>query len=193
MCGRYYIPAEATFSELDSLFDTIGGMHSGTAASPLIKRGEIFPTDTVPVITGDAVKLMKWGFEGYGGNGLIINARVETAAEKPTFKEAFSAQRCLIPAGYYFEWKKSGTKKEKYAIKQSKPIYMAGLWRQNENEALPLFVILTRPALPELGFIHDRMPVILPKRAQELWLSGKLDSREIQLLSNGVFYADCVD
>jgi putative SOS response-associated peptidase YedK len=64
------------------------------------KTGEIFPTDTVPILTGTSgkieVSLMKWGFPGLKGNDIIFNARSETIAEKPMFKKAFSNRRCLI-------------------------------------------------------------------------------------------------
>ncbi len=178
MCGRYYIPEGHEFADINAMLDLIKSSYVGTAALAQMKQGEIFPTDIVPIITQEAPKLMKWGFEGFGGKGRIINARLETAAEKPMFKKPFAAQRCLVPAAYYFEWKKDGAKKEKFAIKQSQPIYMAGLWQMEQSDSHPLFVILTREASPELRFIHDRMPVILPKQERENWLSGKMSAKE---------------
>lgn len=178
MCGRYYIPEGHEFADINAMLDLIKSAYAGSATLTQMKQGEIFPTDIVPVITLEAPKLMKWGFEGFKGKGPIINARLETAAEKPMFKKSFSAQRCLIPAAYYFEWKKDGSKKQKYAIKKAEPIYMAGLWQAAEPDTVPLFVILTREASPDIQFIHDRMPVILPKEAHESWLSGKTDVQE---------------
>ena len=128
---------------------------------------------------------MKWGFSRFDGKGIIINARMESASEKAMFKYPYQSQRCLIPAGYYFEWKKDGSKKQKYAIKQRKPIYMAGLYQMEKTSDIPLFVILTRPALSEIEFIHDRMPVILPEDVREKWLSGKIGAPEITNIDLG--------
>jgi putative SOS response-associated peptidase YedK len=122
--------------------------------------------------------------------GIVINARLETAAEKPMFKKSFSAQRCLVPAGYYFEWQKDGAKKQKYAIKTKEPIYMAGLWQTSNTEPIPLFVILTRPASSELKFIHDRMPVILPKDAHGDWLCGRLSTKDLENIPSEHFICE---
>ena len=192
MCGRYYIPEGHEFADINAMLDLIKSSYVGTAAIAQMKKGEIFPTDIVPIITVEAPKLMKWGFEGVGGKGRIINARLETAAEKPMFKKAFSSQRCLVPASYYFEWKKDGSKKEKFAIKQPEPIYMAGLWQMAKSDSLPLFVILTREASPDIKFIHDRMPVILPKQERENWLLGKTGAKEIAEYSEEHFSFESV-
>jgi len=192
MCGRYYIPEGNEFSDINSLLDFVNKAYKGSSTLSKMKTGEVFPADIAPIITKDSPMLMKWGFEGFNGKGLIINARLETAAEKPMFRKEFSAQRCLIPAGNYFEWKKDGAKKEKYLIRQSGALYMAGLWRLPQDKDQPLFVILTRPAIPELGFIHDRMPVILPNNAREDWLSGRLGSHELRELENGQFFFESV-
>lgn len=192
MCGRYYIPEGNEFSDINSLLDFVNKAYKGSSALSKMKTGEVFPADIAPIITQEAPKLMKWGFAGFNGKSLIINARLETVAEKPMFKREFSAQRCLIPAGNYFEWKKVGLEKEKYAIRQSGPLYMAGLWQLSESESVPLFVILTRPAIPEIGFIHDRMPVILPKNVHDDWLSGRLGSRELRELESGQLYFESV-
>ncbi|MFB0919839.1 MAG: SOS response-associated peptidase, partial [Oscillospiraceae bacterium] len=136
-----------------------------------MKMGEVFPTDIAPVITAVSPQLMQWGFSGFGGKGIIINARLESADTKPMFKRAFQSQRCLVPAGWYFEWKKDGAKKEKYAIRAKEPIFMAGLYQTEEGSEIPRFIILTRPAAPELAIIHDRMPVILPQSMQGDWLN----------------------
>jgi putative SOS response-associated peptidase YedK len=165
MCGRDYVPDENDFDDFNVLNE--------------MKRGEIFPADIVPAIAPKTPELMKWGFSRYHKRGLVINARLETAGEKPMFKKLFAMQRCLLPASHYFEWKKDGAKKEKYAIGLRGPIYMAGLFRVEDASAVPLFVILTRPAVSSVAFIHDRMPVIIPADARECWLRGDLSAREV--------------
>ena len=192
MCGRYYIPEGNEYADINSILDLIKRAYIGSPALAKMKQGEVFPTEIVPVITHEAPQLMKWGFEGFNNKGLIINARLETAAEKPMFKMPFSSQRCLIPAGYYYEWKKDGTKKQKFAIKQKKAIYMAGLYQISESEPLPLFVILTREASPDIRFIHDRMPVILSKEGQEKWLSGEMNAQEMSAYSEESFAYESV-
>ncbi|MBP8641290.1 MAG: SOS response-associated peptidase [Oscillospiraceae bacterium] len=192
MCGRYYIPEGNEYADINSILDLIKRAYTGSPALAKMKQGEIFPTEIVPVITKEAPQLMKWGFVGFNGKGLVINARLETAAEKPMFKMPFSSHRCLIPAGYYYEWKKEGSQKQKFAIMQKDPIYMAGLYQIVEAESLPLFVILTREASSDIRFIHDRMPVILSKEVRDKWLSGQLNVQQTTEYSEERFTYDRV-
>ena len=172
MCGRYYIPDGIDI--IDVIIEAIREKHKDSNVLGQMKLGEVFPTDIAPVITAVSPQLMQWGFSGVSGKGIVINARLESADTKPMFRKAFHSQRCLVPAGWYFEWRKDGAKKEKYAIRGKEPLFMAGLYQTEEGSELPRFVILTRPAAPELSLIHDRMPVIIPKAKQTEWLSGKI-------------------
>ena len=149
-----------------------------------MRHGEIFPTSIVPVIANSAPVLMKWGFSRFDGKGQIINARLETADEKPMFKKAYNTQRCLIPAGYYFEWHKDGSKKQKYAIGTVVPIYMAGLYKFEPDIPIPVFVVLTRPSAPDMAFIHDRMPVIVPVHIRQRWLAAPVGVQKMLELSD---------
>ena len=151
---------------------------------PLQAEGEIFPSAILPVVavskTGEQrVFPMKWGFSGT--KGLLINARAETAAEKPTFRECWNQHRCVIPASWYFEWEHDARKKagQKYAIRpeDEKLIWLAGLYRMEEG--LPVFVILTRPADDKLLWMHDRMPVMLPKEEVSAWIRPDSDPDSI--------------
>lgn len=90
---------------------------------------------------------MKWGYSGYGNK--VINARSETAFEKPMFRKSMQERRCLLPASGYYEWRRTpsgGKSKQKYALyRAGQPtIFMAGLWREEQGERLPVFVILTK-------------------------------------------------
>ncbi len=167
MCGRYYIADDDL--EIQSILAALG--HDENR-----KVGEIFPTNAVPALTaGGKPRLMQWGFTRYNGGGKVINARSETAAEKNMFSKAMRECRCLLPASHYFEWQRSGsTKKQKFAISlpQQETLYMAGLYREEKDCPLPVFVILTRQAAPSVADIHDRMPVILPGPVQPLWLNS---------------------
>lgn len=163
MCGRYYIDVD------DLEFQRIE-----QALAVLPKRGEIFPTDTVPAFSSAGLSLMQWGFPRYDGKGIIINARSETAASKPMFAPAFENLRCLLPASVYFEWMNMGSKKVKYrmCLPDSRTLYLAGIAKGFGDGAAPRFVILTRPACAGIAFVHERMPLILPADAHKAWLSG---------------------
>jgi putative SOS response-associated peptidase YedK len=171
MCGRYYI-------EIDEkeLQDIAGAVEKNIKEYPeqtTIKfSGEIFPTDIVPVQTGlKQYQAMKWGFSGFDGRPLI-NARSETALEKPLFRQSMLARRCLILASGYYEWKTAGTHKTKYRFfTPGYPLYLAGCYRQESSSQLPRFVILTRQADGNMAAIHARMPVIIPQKYRQTWLN----------------------
>ena len=150
-----------------------------------VKTGEVFPSDTAAVIANNrqlkpTVFPMRWGFERRGG-GLVINARSETAAEKQLFRESAQLRRCLIPASCYFEWERRTDGKVKYAIrpKGKELLYLGGLYTKPEPGALPRFTILTRKAADGISFIHDRMPVIVPKEKEADWLSQQMTLDEL--------------
>lgn len=177
MCGRYYIPEEDSAAELQQIIDQLD------RKGHRVKTGVIFPSDTVPVIANTknlqpSPFAMPWGFTLPDGK-LIINARSESAAEKPMFRDGMLQRRCLIPASHYFEWEKRGRDKIKYAIKPSGSgmFYMAGLYRVEGNKAR--FAILTRSPAESITFIHDRMPVMLPEAAMRDWLNPKYEANDV--------------
>ena len=187
MCGRVYMaPANPELREL------VKEMNRAALAERFRKRpgemleaeGEIFPSAVLPVLAsgragGQCVFPMKWGFSG--GKRLLINARAETAGEKPAFREAWEKHRCAIPASWYFEWEHDEKKKagQKYILKPEGEglVWFAGLYRM-EGE-LPAFVILTRPAEEYLAWMHDRMPVMLPKDEVAAWIRPESRPGEI--------------
>lgn len=172
MCGRYYLDGEEP-----DIAALLAQVQAASDAQAVIKTGEIFPTNIVPVITAQKPLLAKWGFTKYNGKGQIINARSETAIDKPTFRRPLLENRCLIPATNYFEWQKTGSKKQKTALMlpDQQPLFMAGFFRREQNVPYPVFVIMTREAGHSISHIHDRMPVILPRAMQRKWLSPGLD------------------
>ncbi len=151
---------------------------------------------------------MQWGFHLPPSNKLIINTRSETALEKPLFRKSMLERRCLIPCSWYFEWETRDTQqsllddmpslqiqaagqtvktktrnpeKIKYAIRPKAPgiIYLAGIYRYEENQKLPVLSILTRDPVPEIAFIHDRMPVIFSDKLHGQWLDRAADPMEV--------------
>ena len=163
---------------------------------PMKTEGEIRPTDIAPVVAPSArtqaptVFPMVWGFSHPKGNGSPLpNARVETAAINSVWRKAWKFHRCIIPSSYYFEWEyltaPDGTKKpgQKYMLqpKGSPLTFLAGMYQIEEHRGvkLPVFTILTRTPGENIAFIHNRMPVILPREVLRAWLSPKETPEEI--------------
>ncbi|AGC68347.1 hypothetical protein Cst_c13560 [Thermoclostridium stercorarium subsp. stercorarium DSM 8532] len=171
MCGRFYIPEK----EMDDFAKLV----SEVERHLIKKHGEIFPGDTVPIITPDSgerkVHAVKWGFPSPNGKKLIFNARSETISEKQMFRTPFLKRRCLVPATGFFEWKKSGNKKIKHLISiDNKLFYMAGIFwffrGKSDDYVFPAFTILTTDANEKIQKIHNRMPVIISERDMDRWL-----------------------
>lgn len=178
MCGRYYIETDDMSEQLRRIIAEVERRQGDSEAHAAMKLGEIYPTNIVPIIAAHGPELMKWGYSGYKNR--VINARSETAFEKPMFRKSLLERRCLIPASGYYEWRRTesdGKSKQKYALfRPGQPIYMAGIWREEQDEELPVFVILTCEAGKGIAEIHDRMPVILPDGAREAWIEDDADA-----------------
>lgn len=180
MCGRYWIDDGRDCVELGEIIEQVNRRPS---AGPVKTSGEIFPTDVAPVIASSKRLVpeafaMGWGY-GLGDGRRIINARSETAGELPLFRDGISRRRCAVPANRYFEWERSGGKKTKYAIRPEGGglFYLAGLYRIADGR--PEFVILTREPAQSIAFIHDRMPVILPRELVADWTNPRYDAGEL--------------
>ncbi len=124
--------------------------------------------------------MQRWGLTPSWSNKLISNARGETVAEKPSFKSAFKARRCIIPASGFFEWKTENKVKQPFymSFKSGDPMAFAGIW-ETWGDTETCCIITTSPnSLMEP--IHDRMPVILDASNWEQWLSPA--EREVEKL-----------
>jgi putative SOS response-associated peptidase YedK len=128
--------------------------------------------------------LLKWGLvPGWADDPAVgnrmINARAETAADKPAFRSAFRRRRCLILSDGFYEWQKAGGKKQPYLIRLrgGEPFAFAGLWEhwERDGRALDSCTILTTDANGLVRPLHDRMPVILSPRDFDLWLDPKVE------------------
>ncbi len=110
---------------------------------------------------------------------LLINAKSETAATKPSFRSAFKRRRCLMVADGYYEWKVIGKKKQPYyhRLSDERPFAFAGLWERWEKGEKPVesCTILTTDANSLASAVHDRMPVILPRAAYNAWLDPEIE------------------
>ena len=187
MCTRYFM--DDAPSELSDIIEA--AMKSPLAdkfrtkfSRPMISNGEVRPTDIVPVLAPNkngirTVYPMRWGFKNPNHDSTVFNARVETAGNKPTFKDAWKSHRCIIPATYYFEWEhfKSPDGKtktgDKYAIQPNGATvtWLCGLYRIEDG--FPVFVMLTKEPSDSVSFIHDRMPLVLPEDKISAWINPK--------------------
>jgi putative SOS response-associated peptidase YedK len=181
MCGRY-----AYKSNLQLLCVEFGVELTGLSWSP---RYNLAPMQQAPVIFHDGrgrrAAIMRWGLvprwaDDPAVGSRMINARSESAADKPAFKEALRLRRCLVPADGFYEWAKHGKVRQPYYIHRAdgQPLALAGIWerwtpRQGGRELLT-FAILTTSANSTIQPLHDRMPVILEPEAWADWLSNDL-------------------
>jgi putative SOS response-associated peptidase YedK len=119
----------------------------------------------------------------------LINARLDSLADKPAFREALTRRRCMIPASGFYEWgvDAAGKKQPFFARPRSEPLLaIAGLWerwRTPSGEPLETCVIVTTEANATLAPIHDRMPVLLARAAQDVWLDARSDVATITELA----------
>lgn len=180
MCGRYSLD-----TNINNLINRYNVVEGDIDFSPI---DEIFPTNVVPVIINkgeNKIKLMKWGFMPNFAKRPIINARSETVDEKVTFKYSFYNRRCIIPATSFYEWEKVEDKKVKRRIKtkNTELFSLAGIYSVFENKEgkyYEAFTILTRNSLGEMRNIHHRMPIVIPREKEGLWL--KPNTRDGKML-----------
>lgn len=179
MCGRTSLFAPA--DDLESRFDA-------SVPADYRPRYNIAPGEKLAVITSDATDTMQrytWGLLPYWADKPdegLINARSETAAEKPAFSDAWESRPCLVLSSGYYEWQDGPRPSQPYRVhREGDPAFaMAGLWQEwdRNGTTLQTVTILTTAANDALASIHDRMPVVLSREDERTWLDGPLDQRE---------------
>ena len=193
MCCRYLValsPELRPYIEAMNRSALIGAF--GPSAR-VVTDGEVFPANVAPVLaTGrdgkQRVFPMKWGFSA-GSRSLLINARTETAAVKPLFRDSWQSHRCMIPAVCYYEWEHqtdgNGRKKtgDKYRMQPAgeSVTWLCGLYRMEQG--LPAFVVLTRAPGAALAEIHPRMPLILPGEVISEWINPAVPAERLLSLA----------
>ncbi len=182
MCGRFFFEGD-----LDEVIERFN-IHINDVTE--YRKGEIYPSHEFPVVHKkgeNRIALFKWGFTAPYLKNLVINARSETVDSKPMFKRPLIEGRCLIPANGYFEWSMDGDKKIKHKIslENQKLFTMAGLYSKlidKNGEVFMGFTIITKEATPALKKVHHRMPVILSREKEDLWISEANDNTPINIL-----------
>jgi putative SOS response-associated peptidase YedK len=187
MCGRYTLstPIEA----LEQRF------HARLPYDVLAPTYNAAPSQVLPVIFNthpQEITRSAWGFipewaDGRADVKPLINARAETVATKPTFRQAFRSKRCLILTDGFYEWKRAGKSKvpHRVALKSGEPFAFAGIWstvHDPSGHTSTTFAILTTEANALVAQIHNRMPVILHARDEVTWLEQRCSLEEVQAL-----------
>jgi len=176
MCGRYiFTPGEKYFDRFDI----------SNRIDKLLDSYNVSPSQSMPVVVRNSPNksmLMKWGLSPIWmkGKSGLINARAETITEKPMFKSPFQKRRCLVPANGFYEWKKTEKGKVPYFIhlKSDELFAFAGIYDEHEdagNKKHQTYAIITSTPNELMKDIHDRMPVILTKKEEDIWLDPESD------------------
>ena len=182
MCGRFafYSPSEAT-----------AALFGATSATEVVPRYNIAPTQFIAAVRRDEqdsteLVMLRWGLVPFWAKdpsigNRMINARAETLAEKPSFRDAYKKRRSLILADGFYEWRKEGDSKTPYFISlaDESPFAFAGLWEnwnsKESDESLQTTAIITTDANDYLAQVHQRMPVVMRPERAERWLDGDME------------------
>lgn len=186
MCGRFTLSQPS---------DAIASAFNLPEIPSLEPRYNIAPTQLIPAIlttpgqNDKHLQMLYWGLipswaKDASIGAKMINARAETASEKPSFKNALKRRRCLIIADGFYEWQRQDGKKQPYyfRLESGQPFAFAGLWENwhsSEGETITSCTILTTEANDLLRPIHDRMPVILDAKDYDTWLDPEVQKPEL--------------
>lgn len=185
MCGRFFIASP------EGIFDYY--------SIPKGEREEIHanynvsPGQNTPFVFQDSdgmhLEIARWGLIPFWAKDprigyRMINARMETLREKPTFRKPLISQRALIPTSGYFEWRQDGNTKQPFAIKpQNREIAsfaaLYNIWKNDRGDPIPAYTIITTQADATVKPIHDRMPVILTPNGEKAWVDYENNDPEM--------------
>lgn len=186
MCGRFAVaknPAEIA-AEVQAVWDD---------EVPELPSWNSCPTSFTPVLSEDKLYSWSWGLipNWAGDDSLragIINARIETLAEKAAFKNLIGKNQCIVPVDGYYEWQKKGDTKIPYYFQSTNDsmLLLAGLWDQwidKSGETVTSFTVITREAAESISEVHHRMPVILDLQNAHKWAQNALKVEVLMDLS----------
>lgn len=170
MCGRFAL--QATAEDIAAYFDV-------EAPQQFVSRYNIAPTTPVLAKTDTGLTFFSWGLVPSWARDVNIgsrmfNARAETVATKPSFRNAFKRRRCLVPASGFYEWKaEPGGKQPYYCHLNHRLFSFAAIWehwQDSMGNELQTCAILTTDACGEMRQVHERMPVVIRDEHRDLWL-----------------------
>lgn len=177
MCGRFNVTSDPLTV---LLMELVGLPHPGP------DNVNAAPTETIPVLrlaeSGEPeIVPMRWWLTPYWSKGpstkySMFNAKSETAARSPAFREPFRKRRCVVPVSGFYEWARQNNQKLPYYIRphDAAGLLLGGLWDRWRNpesdEVLESFTVLTVPAAPEMAFIHNRQPLMLSVEDARIWM-----------------------
>ena len=178
MCGRYAVTSSP---------EAIRALFRYAELPNFPPRYNVAPTQPIAIvrlIDGQRhFALVRWGLlpswvKDPRNFSLLINARGESVLDKPAFKNAMKRRRCLVPADGFYEWKRDGARNQPFFVRKKGggPLAFAGLWETwtgPNGEELETAAIVTTNANATLAPIHERMPVVIPEDAFELWLNNE--------------------
>ncbi len=163
MCGRYHIDPELAVEIQEIISDRVKKLR--------FEQKDIFPGSKGLILVPENDEIIPrevmWGFPGKEKNKLIINARSESALQKPMFSDSLMQRRCIIPASSFYEWDREKNKVT-YSRMDHSAIFLAGIYNRFKDE--DRFSILTTAANDSVSDVHDRMPVTIEKDALSDWL-----------------------
>ena len=180
MCGRYTVITPAS---------ALARRFSAQEAPTPAPNFNAAPSQALPIVTNAApgqIQLVRWGLvpawsRDPAGGPKPINARAETLAEKPSFRQLLARRRCLVLADSFYEWQATerGKVPHRILLQSEEPFAFAGLWDEwvdkTSGEVHPTFTIITTEPNELMARLHNRMPVILPGRdAERAWLADDL-------------------
>ena len=186
MCGRYVLKTSSLDLKKELHLDEVPALEA---------RYNIAPMQAAPIVTSQAPRgltIARWGLLPQWAKDTriaskLINARAESLAIKPIFKDLLRNQRCLIPCDGFYEWKRDGRTHTPHYVHLAEGglLTMAGLWsawRSHEGLEVVTFTVVTTTANPQVAALHDRMPVFLPGPRRQRWLAEDTDEASLMRL-----------
>ncbi len=182
MCGRFFLQRDP--AGLARYFETVNAVPNHAASWNVAPTQDSLVLRRHPESGERHLDKLRWGLvprwaKDASGAAKLINARADGVSEKPSFRDAFTKRRCIVPMDGFYEWKREEDgSKQAFAVAQADgmPMATAGLWagwKAEDGTWLRTFTIITTDANDKQGVIHHRMPVILPPETWDAWLGAE--------------------